>query len=143
MFFCFICQKDEFILFDIHYFFFIGAFGSYLQLEENIRIIALSGDWVKLVDNWLVEAFVTQSATSTTGSTQKRGPGRRSKRQSVVSEIADDSCVDKDFTRWQGGKLSKHIFQRGVLPRLTVRRAARQGSIKVSILSEEIDYFGF
>lgn len=112
---------------------FIGAFGSYFQLEKNIRLIALSGDWVKLVDNWLVEASVNQSATSTTGSAQKRGPGRRPKRQSVVSEVADDSCNDKGFTWWRGGKLSKRIFQRGILPCLTVKRAARQGSIKVSM----------
>lgn len=98
-----------------------------LELEENIRIIALSGDWVKLVDNWLVEASVTQSATSATGSTQKRGPGRRSKRLSGVSEVADDRCLDKDFTWWRGGKLSKHIFQRGILPCSAVKKAARQG----------------
>ncbi|CBI17094.3 unnamed protein product, partial [Vitis vinifera] len=98
-----------------------------LELEENIRIIALSGDWVKLVDNWLVEASVTQSATSAIGSTQKRGPGRRSKRLSGVSEVADDRCLDKDFTWWRGGKLSKHIFQRGILPRSAVKKAARQG----------------
>ena len=123
------------MLFYMYYFLLIGAFGSYLQLEENIRIIALSGDWVKLVDNWLVEASVTQSATSAIGSTQKRGPGRRSKRLSGVSEVADDRCLDKDFTWWRGGKLSKHIFQRGILPRSAVKKAARQGRIKLLILS--------
>ena len=30
-----------------------------LELEENICIIILSRDWVKLVNNWLVEASVT------------------------------------------------------------------------------------
>lgn len=114
-----------------------------MQLEENIRLIALSGDWVKLVDHWLVEASATQSAASATVSTQKRGPGRRSKRQFGVSEVTDDISLDRDFTWWRGGKLSKQIFQRGILPLSAVKSVARQGNFKVYpfnyLLSEEND----
>ncbi|KAF5937654.1 hypothetical protein HYC85_025160 [Camellia sinensis] len=101
-----------------------------LELEENIRSVALSGDWVKLVDNWSVESFVTQSATFATGTTQKRGPGgRRGRKPSVISEVTSDDSIDNlsDFNWWRGGILSKLILHRGVLPRSMVKKAARQG----------------
>lgn len=99
----------------------------YLQLEEHINIIALSGDWVKLVDGLLVESSVIQSATSTVGTTQKRGfSGRRNRKLSAASEVTADGCHDQGFCWWQGGKLSKLIFQRAILPRSVVKKAARQ-----------------
>ena len=104
----------------------------YLQFEENIRIVALSGDWVKLVDNWSIETSVTQSATCATGLTQKRGPsGKRGRKPSAVSEVTSDDHLDNlnDFNWWRGGMLSKRISQRGVLPRSVVKKAARRGSI--------------
>uniref|UniRef100_A0A5B6ZD09 DDT domain-containing protein PTM n=1 Tax=Davidia involucrata TaxID=16924 RepID=A0A5B6ZD09_DAVIN len=101
-----------------------------LEFEENIRIIALSGDWVRLVDDWSVESSVTQSATCAVGSTQKRGPsGRRGRKQSTMSEVITDDCHDnlRDFMWWRGGMLSKLIFQKGLLPRSLVKKAACQG----------------
>lgn len=98
-----------------------------MQLEEHINIIALSGDWVKLVDGLLVESSVIQSATSTVGTTQKRGfSGRRNRKQSAASEVTVDGCHDQGFYWWQGGKLSKLIFQRAILPCSVVKKAARQ-----------------
>ncbi|KAF5931088.1 hypothetical protein HYC85_031961 [Camellia sinensis] len=104
-----------------------------LELEEHIRTVALSVDWVKLVDNWSVESSVTQSTTCAAGSTQKRGPrGRRGRKPSAISEVTSDDSLDNlsDFTWWRGGKLSKRIFQRGVLPRSLVKKAARQGGCR-------------
>ncbi|KAL7198312.1 hypothetical protein ACSBR2_020753 [Camellia fascicularis] len=104
-----------------------------LELEENIRSVALSGDWVKLVDSWSVESFVTQSATFATGSTQKRGPGgRRGRKPSVISEVTSDDSIDNlsDFNWWRGGILSKLILHTGVLPRSMVKKAARQGGCR-------------
>lgn len=100
-----------------------------MQLEEHIRIIALSGDWVKLVDGMLDESLMIQSSTCTIGTTQKRGlSGRRNRKQSAVSEVTADGCRDQSFEWWRGGKLSKIIFQRAILPRSLVRKAARQGN---------------
>ncbi|KAL3530436.1 hypothetical protein ACH5RR_009758 [Cinchona calisaya] len=100
-----------------------------LELEENIRTIALSGDWVKLVDGWSAESSVTQSATSGSGSTQKRRPGRRGRKMSTVTEVTADDGRDMlaDFTWWRGGKLTKLLFQKGILPRTLVKKSARQG----------------
>lgn len=101
----------------------------YLQLEENIRPIALSGDWVKLVDGWSAESSVTLSATNASGSTQKRRPGRRGRKTSVVTEVTADDGQDilADFTWWRGGKLTKLLFQKGILPRTLVKKSARHG----------------
>ncbi|XP_042959197.1 DDT domain-containing protein PTM-like isoform X1 [Carya illinoinensis] len=99
-----------------------------LELEEHISIIALSGDWVKLVDGLSFDPSLTQSASCTVTTTHKRGlSGRRKRKQSAASEVTDDSCQDQSFTWWQGGKLSKLIFQKAILPRLVVKKAARQG----------------
>ncbi|KAG2674517.1 hypothetical protein I3760_13G140600 [Carya illinoinensis] len=99
-----------------------------LELEEHISIIALSGDWVKLVDSSLVDSSMVQNATCTVATTQKRGlSGRRGRKQSAASEVTADGCPDQSFVWWQGGKLSKLIFQKAILPHLVVRKAARQG----------------
>lgn len=101
----------------------------YLQLEEHISIIAFSGDWVKLVDGLSVDPSVIQGATCTVTTTHKRGlSGRRNRKQSAASEVTDDSCHDQSFSWWQGGKLSKLIFQKAILPRLVVKKAACQGN---------------
>ncbi|KAM5584379.1 DDT domain-containing protein PTM-like [Rosa sericea] len=99
-----------------------------LKLEENIRTIALSGEWIKLVDDLLVESSVIQGPTCTVGTTQRRAPySRRGRKQSAIQEVIDDDCNDKSFVWWQGGKLSKIIFQRAILARSLVKKAARQG----------------
>ncbi|KAK4440655.1 DDT domain-containing protein PTM [Sesamum alatum] len=102
-----------------------------LELEENIRTIALSGDWIKLVDSCSTQSSTSQIAANAAGSTQKRRPGRRGRKPSVVVEVSDDSQdLSTDFTWWRGGKLSKLMFQRGTLPCSMIRKAARQGGSK-------------
>lgn len=103
-----------------------------LELEENVRTVALSGDWIKLVDTGSTQSSTSQIAANATGSTQKRRPGRRGRKPSAVLEVASDDCQDTsmDFTWWRGGTLSKLMFQRGVLPSSMIRTAARQGGSK-------------
>ncbi|XP_050140472.1 DDT domain-containing protein PTM-like isoform X2 [Malus sylvestris] len=102
-----------------------------LELEANIRTIALSGEWIKLVDDWLVESLMIQSATCSVGPTQKRGPNsRRGRKQNAIHDDKDDDCRDQSFVWWQGGKLSKLIFQRAILSFSLVKKAARQGGWK-------------
>lgn len=125
----------DFVLKYIH-----ACFFSPLQLEENIRTIALSGEWIKLVDDVLVESSVIQGPTCTVGTSQRRGPySRRGRKQSAIQEIIDDECNDKSFVWWQGGKLSKIIFQRAILPCSLVKKAARQGKCASGILSYKTD----
>ncbi|XP_041992979.1 DDT domain-containing protein PTM-like isoform X1 [Salvia splendens] len=105
------------------------------ELEQNVHPIALSGDWIKLVDNGSTQSSTTQIAANAAGSTQKRRPGRRGRKPSAVVEVATDDCQDTstDFTWWRGGTLSKLMFQRCVLPSSMVRKAARHagGSKKI------------
>ncbi|XP_027347910.1 DDT domain-containing protein PTM-like [Abrus precatorius] len=101
-----------------------------LKLEENIRMIAFCGDWVKLMDDWLVEFSIIQSTTSTLGTTQKRAPGgRRYKKQSAIDEATADGCPE-NFVWWRGGKFTKFIFQKAVLPKSMIRKTARQGGLR-------------
>lgn len=96
-----------------------------------MHTIALSGDWIKLVDSGPTQSSSTQIAANAAGSTQKRRPGRRGRKPSAVVEVATDDCQDTspDFTWWRGGTLSKLMFQRGVLPSSMIRKAARQGNV--------------
>ncbi|VVB04906.1 unnamed protein product [Arabis nemorensis] len=99
-----------------------------LELEENICSIALSSDWFKLMDDWLIELSMFQSGPVTVGVTQKRGPGRR--RQRNQAEVSAEGCDDDSFTWWRGGKLSKVILLKAVLSQSAVRKAAWQGGSK-------------
>lgn len=98
---------------------------SWLQLEENICSIALSSDWFKLMDDWLIEHSIFQSAPVTVGVTQKRGPGR--KRQRNQAEVTAEGNDGDSFTWWRGGKLSKVILLKAVLSQPAIRKAAWQG----------------
>ena len=97
-----------------------------LQLEENICSIALSSDWLKLMDDWLIEHSIFQSARVTVGATQKRGPGK--KKQRSQAEVSAEGSNDDSFTWWRGGKLSKVILLKAVLLKPMIRKAAWQGN---------------
>ncbi|KAJ8749984.1 hypothetical protein K2173_013899 [Erythroxylum novogranatense] len=101
--------------------------GPLLELEQNMRSIAVSGDWVKAVDDWLVESSGTQAAGNIVATTQKRGPcGKRQKKEYVISDISHDNN-EKCFVWWRGGKLSELVFHRAILPQSALKTAARQG----------------
>ncbi|KAF8403202.1 hypothetical protein HHK36_011301 [Tetracentron sinense] len=111
---------------------------GFLFLElfvENIRLIALSGGWVKMVDEGSVESSFVQSATCSVGSTQKHGPGGRRNRKQSASQIATNPCHGNlsYINWWRGRKVSKLVFQKRMLPCSMVKKAARQGgSRKIS-----------
>ncbi|XP_023636448.1 DDT domain-containing protein PTM isoform X2 [Capsella rubella] len=99
-----------------------------LELEENICSIALSSDWLKLVDEWLIEHSIFQSAPVTVAGTQKHRPGKR--RQRNQAEITAQGSDDDSFTWWRGGKISKVILLKAVLLKPKRRKAASQGGVK-------------
>ncbi|XP_047168001.1 DDT domain-containing protein PTM-like isoform X3 [Vigna umbellata] len=101
-------------------------------LEENIRTIAFCGDWVKLMDDWLAEFSTIQSAAVTLGTTQKGATCGRRKKQLSINKVTAGACP-QNFVWWHGGKFSKSVFQKAVLPKTMARKAARQGgSRKIS-----------
>ncbi|CAN4119451.1 unnamed protein product [Withania somnifera] len=101
-------------------------------LEENIRLVAFSVDWTKLVDGGPSESSITHSAAGAAGSTHKRKPGRRGRKPMAIVEATADECQDipTDFTWWRGGLVSKFIFHKGTLPRRMVKKAALQGGVR-------------
>ncbi|GER39722.1 metalloendopeptidases [Striga asiatica] len=103
-----------------------------LELEENVRPIAFSGDWVKVVSGCSTQSSNVQIAANAAGSVQKRKPGRRGRKPSAVVEVSTDDCGDSsnNFTWWRGGTLSKLMSQTATLPRSMIRKAARQGGSK-------------
>lgn len=79
------------------------------------------------MDDWLVEFSMVQSATSTLGTAQKRAPsGRRYKKRSATDEATTEGRPE-NFVWWRGGKFTKFIFQKAILPKSMVRKAAREG----------------
>ncbi|KAL8029669.1 hypothetical protein ABFX02_14G240300 [Erythranthe guttata] len=103
-----------------------------LELEENIRSIALSGDWTKLLEGCSTKSCSSQIAASASKSNQKRRPGRRGRKPSTVHEVEVVGRKDMltDFTWWRGGTVSRLMFQRGNLPYSLVKKSARQGGLK-------------
>uniref|UniRef100_A0A7N0U7F0 Uncharacterized protein n=1 Tax=Kalanchoe fedtschenkoi TaxID=63787 RepID=A0A7N0U7F0_KALFE len=101
------------------------ALKSYLlELERNVRDVALTSDWVKHVGDSFIESLAVQNSSVTPASVPKRG--RPKKKLAGSSEVAE--CQDKDVINWwRGGKLSKLIFQKGMLPSRILKRAAREG----------------
>ncbi|XP_027340663.1 DDT domain-containing protein PTM-like isoform X2 [Abrus precatorius] len=100
-----------------------------LKLEENIRTIAYCGDWVKLMDDWLVEFSTKQSTACTLGTSQKRATRGRCKKQLSTDKVKADGCHE-NFAWWHGSKFTKSVFQKAVLPKSMVRKAARKGGLR-------------
>ncbi|KAG6415150.1 hypothetical protein SASPL_122552 [Salvia splendens] len=118
-----------------------------LELEENMRSIAFSGDWMKLVD-----CFSTQSSTSeiATGSTQKCRPGRRGKKRPDMVEAVADGFMNKPtkFTWWRGGGKKKipgvRYVEGNEIPRISRQlfwRSAVEISRSVAHLALQVRYF--
>ncbi|XP_042457401.1 DDT domain-containing protein PTM-like [Zingiber officinale] len=102
-----------------------------LELEQSIRSIAFSGTWFKLLNDGLLKFPATTICSSLNGPSQKRGPGRRSKKQlASESALASSESSRKDVQWWRGGKLSKIVLQTETLPSSLVKKAARQGGFK-------------
>lgn len=107
-------------------------FDLLMQLEQSIRSIAFSGTWFKLLNDGLLKFPATTICTSLNGPSQKRGPGRRSKKQlASESSLASSESTRKDVQWWRGGKLSKVVLQAETLPSSLVKKAARQGKINL------------
>ncbi|XP_044374322.1 DDT domain-containing protein PTM [Triticum aestivum] len=105
-----------------------------LELESNIRSIAFSPIWVKLVDDWPLESPPASAGALRPAAYQKRGTGgRRGRKRSLVTESAAAADDDKSWKKvnwWSGGNISKRILQRGVHLSSAIRKAARQGGKK-------------
>ncbi|OIV99294.1 hypothetical protein TanjilG_17104 [Lupinus angustifolius] len=98
-----------------------------LEFEENIRTIAFCGDWVKRMDDCLVDSSIIQSAASSLGTTQKHAPSGRRYKKRLAIDGAKVDATKESFVWWRGSKFTKFVFQKAVLPLYMLRKAARQG----------------
>lgn len=81
---------------------------------------------MKLMDDWLAEFSTMQSAACTLGTTQKRATCGRRKKQLSINKVTAGGCQE-NFAWWHGGKFTKSVFQKAVLPKSMVKKGARQG----------------
>jgi hypothetical protein len=99
-----------------------------MQLENNIRGVAFSASWLKLIDDWPVESPSVSTGSSHPAAFPKRGAGgRRGRKRLLASESDTATDDDNSWTWWSRGNISKCILQRGPLLCSTLRKAARQG----------------
>uniref|UniRef100_A0ACD6A152 Uncharacterized protein n=1 Tax=Avena sativa TaxID=4498 RepID=A0ACD6A152_AVESA len=105
-----------------------------LELESNIRSVAFSPSWVKLLDDWPLESPAASAGTSHPTAYQKRGTGgRRGRKRSLATEsaaVTDNGKSWKKVNWWSGGNVSKRILQRGAYLSSAIRKVARQGGKK-------------
>ncbi|TVU25568.1 hypothetical protein EJB05_28069, partial [Eragrostis curvula] len=88
-----------------------------LELEKNIRGVAFSASWSKLIDDWPVES----PGVST---------GRLGRKRLLAYESGMATDDDINWAWWSGGNISNRILQRGFLLCSSMRKAARQGGKK-------------
>ncbi|TVU26948.1 hypothetical protein EJB05_29525, partial [Eragrostis curvula] len=102
-----------------------------MKLESNIRGVAFSASWSKLIDDWPVESAGVSTGASRPAAYQKRGAGgRRGRKRLLASESGAATDDDNSWTWWSRGHISKRSLQRGALLCSTLRKAARQGGKK-------------
>ncbi|KAM0845395.1 hypothetical protein ACQ4PT_056399 [Festuca glaucescens] len=86
------------------------------KLESNIRSVAFSPSWVKLLDDWPVESPAPSAGTSHPAAYQKRGTGgRRGRKRSLATESA---AVTDNGKSWKKVivTMSAHTNARHILP---------------------------
>ncbi|KAJ0973469.1 hypothetical protein J5N97_021428 [Dioscorea zingiberensis] len=100
-----------------------------LELEKNIRGIALFGSWNKLIDDGSIELAAVPTTVSF-GSNQKRGPSGRWNRKLAAVSDSVSLPSEESWEWWRGGKLLKSVLQKWLLPGSLVKKAARQGGCR-------------
>jgi hypothetical protein len=73
----------------------------HMQLENNIRGVAFSASWLKLIDDWPVESPSVSTGSSRPAAFQKRGTsGRRGRKRLLTSESGTATDDDNSWTWW-------------------------------------------
>ncbi|KAM0845394.1 hypothetical protein ACQ4PT_056399 [Festuca glaucescens] len=99
-------------------------------LESNIRSVAFSPSWVKLLDDWPVESPAPSAGTSHPAAYQKRGTGgRRGRKRSLATESA---AVTDNGKSWK--KVVKQRIAGNCHNECTVRSVGGKGGNGTSTL---------
>lgn len=98
-----------------------------LQLESNLRRVALSAEWLKPVDSVEIVGSASHVLTgSVLVSSNNGGSRKQSKKPLSVYGSVREPAAGSIFW-WRGGRLSRQVFQWKILPRSLASKGGRQG----------------
>ncbi|KAH9315185.1 hypothetical protein KI387_023812 [Taxus chinensis] len=102
---------------------------SLLELELNIKPIALSADWCKAVDDASTGVSTSQFNASVASPTPKRGRPRKYSADAKTSSVVVETRTF-GVNWWRGCKLSGQPYYQNFLPHIIARRAGRQAGFR-------------
>ncbi|XP_073114009.1 DDT domain-containing protein PTM isoform X2 [Elaeis guineensis] len=101
-----------------------------LNLESNLRRVALSAEWLKPVDSVEIVGSASHVVTgSLLVSSNNGGSRKQSKKTLSVSESVREPAAGSLFW-WRGGRLSRQVFQWKILPRSLASKGGHQAGCK-------------
>ncbi|KAH1158356.1 hypothetical protein AAZX31_11G094000 [Glycine max] len=102
-----------------------------LLLESNLRLLALSADWLKHVDSVATMGSATHIVVSSSRTSSRHGIGRkRARNTDIETSSSSNTASGLGMYWWRGGRLSRKLFNCKALPHSLVTKAARQGGYR-------------
>lgn len=98
-----------------------------MQLEYNLRLLALSPDWLKHVDSVATMGSATHIVVSSRTSSRQSIGRKRARYSDIETSSSSNTASGLGMYWWRGGRLSRKLFNLKVLPHSLVTKAARQG----------------
>lgn len=103
---------------------------SFVQLESNLRRVALSAEWLKLVDSAVALGSGSHVFTSSVHVSSKHGFGKKRARKNASdaeSNVLTNAATMSGIYWWRGGRLSRQVFHWKLLPRSLASKCGRRG----------------
>ncbi|KAJ4978874.1 hypothetical protein NE237_009654 [Protea cynaroides] len=102
-----------------------------LNLESNLRRIALSAEWLKQVDSVATMGSASHVLATSVNVSSKHGIGRKQARlPDAASNSYSIAAAKAGVFWWRGGRLSRQAFHWKVLPRSLASKGGRQAGCK-------------
>ncbi|XP_042483190.1 DDT domain-containing protein PTM-like isoform X2 [Macadamia integrifolia] len=102
-----------------------------LNLESNLRRIALSGEWLKQVDSVVPMGSASHVLATAVNVSSKHGiRGKRARFLDAGSISYSIAAAKSGIFWWRGGKLSRQVFHWKVLPHSLASKGGRQAGYK-------------
>ncbi|XP_043724576.1 DDT domain-containing protein PTM-like [Telopea speciosissima] len=101
-----------------------------LTLESNLRQIALSAEWWKLVDSVATMGSASHVLATSVNLSLKQGISRKRARLLDGNSNSYSIAAAKSDFWWRGGKLSRQAFRWKVLPHSLASKGGRQAGCK-------------
>ncbi|KAJ9537124.1 hypothetical protein OSB04_029857 [Centaurea solstitialis] len=101
-----------------------------LMLESNIRLRALSDEWLKHVDSVVTVGSASHIMTSKLRIPSRSVTGKKRSRLDTEPHSSKNASSGLSLFWWRGGRLTRKLFSWKVLPRSLACKAARQGGGK-------------